>query len=137
MFNKIMLPVDLAHTERLEKAITVAAGLARDHGAELCFIGVTTSTPSALARSPEEFGRKLASFAEGQGKAFGITATSDVLVSHDPSIQMDRELEKLVDKIGADLVVMATHIPNATDYVWSGHGAHIAAHSDASVFLVR
>jgi nucleotide-binding universal stress UspA family protein len=39
--------------------------------------------------------------------------------------------------VGADLVVMATHLPGVSDYIWAGHGAHVAAHSKASVFLVR
>ena len=39
--------------------------------------------------------------------------------------------------LGADLVVMATHVPNLTDYIWASHGGHLASHAKASVFLVR
>ncbi len=98
---------------------------------------MTTPTPSALAHTPREFGQKLETYARGLEQELGVTLSTHVLVSHDPSIQMDRELEALVKQIGADLVVMATHLPNVTDYIWSGHGAHMAAHSNASVFLVR
>lgn len=137
MFTKIMTPVDLAHTDRMGKALRVAGDLARTHGAELWLVGVTTPTPNAMAHSPQEFAQKLEAYAASLADDLGLTPGTHVLVSHDPSTQMDRELEKLVGQIGADLVVMATHLPNVADYIWSGHGAHMAAHSDASVFLVR
>lgn len=137
MFNKIVVPVDLSHVERLQKALGVAADLAREHDAEVSYLGVTTATPSATARTPEEFAGKLEAFAKKEADGRGIKASAHTLVSHDPSIQLNRELEKAIRDLGADLVVMATHVPNATDYIWSGHGAHLAAHSDASVMLVR
>lgn len=137
MFNKIVVPVDLSHADRLDKALTVASDLARQYGAQVCYIGVTTSTPNAVARTPEDYARKLAAFAATEAEKRGIRTESHMLVSHDPSIQMHRELERAVDELSGDIVVMATHVPNVSDYVWSGHGAHIAAHSDASVMLVR
>ncbi|MGD8310649.1 MAG: hypothetical protein PVG98_14530 [Chromatiales bacterium] len=42
-----------------------------------------------------------------------------------------------VDDIGADLVVMASHIPDVVDYIWPSNGGKVAGHSDASVFVVR
>jgi nucleotide-binding universal stress UspA family protein len=137
MFKKIVVPIDLAHVERLQKALHVAAGLAREHGAGICYVGVTTATPGPIARTPEDFAAKLEAFAKAQGLEQGVKTEAHMLVSHDPSVQMDRELEAAVTALGADLVVMASHVPNVTDYVWSGHGAHLAAHSAASVMLIR
>ncbi|WP_343080722.1 universal stress protein [Ostreiculturibacter nitratireducens] len=137
MFKRIVVPVDLAHVSKLEKALRLARDLAQKYEAELCYVGVTTSTPSAVSRTPEEFMRKLQAFAAEQAKSSQSTASTHTIVSHDPTIQMDRELEEAIDELGADLVVMASHVPNVADYVWSGHGAHIAAHSNASVMLVR
>lgn len=137
MFTKIVVPVDLSHADRLQKALRVAAGLAQEHNASICYVGVTTATPTAVAHTPDEFAQKLAEFAKQEASKHGITTHSQMLVSHDPAVQKDRELEKAIETLGADLVVMATHIPNVTDYIWSGHGAHLAAHSDASVLLVR
>ncbi|WP_194095158.1 universal stress protein [Marivivens aquimaris] len=137
MFQKIVVPVDLAHTGSLTKTLGVAAELAQKYQSTVCFVSVTSTTPSSIAHSPEEFGQKLDAFAAEQAAAHGITATAHTVVDHDPSVQMDKKLEKAVEELGADLVVMATHIPNVTDYIWSGHGAHLAAHSAASVLLVR
>lgn len=137
MFQKIVVPVDLAHAERLERTLRIGADLARHYKSELCFLGVTTTTPGAIARTPEEFAEKLESFARDQAARHGVATSSHALVDHDPSVQMDRTLLAATETLGADLVVMATHLPNVTDYIWSGHGAHLAAHASASVMLVR
>lgn len=137
MFRKILSPVDLAHAEKLDKALAVAGDLARTYDAEICYVGVTGTTPGPLGRTPEEFAARLDHFAAEQGRTLGVRTSAHAIVSHDPSVQMNRELEAAIAEIGADLVVMATHIPDVSDYVWSGHGAHVAAHSDASVMLVR
>lgn len=137
MFKKILSPIDLSHLDKMGKALTVTSDLAKSYGAEVCFVGVTGATPSALAHSPDEFKAKLDAFAAVQGQEAGITATGYTIVSHDPAVQLNDELEAAIADTGADLVVMATHLPGIGDYIWSGHGAHIAAHSDVSVMLVR
>ena len=137
MFKKILSPIDLTHVEQLEKALTITSDLARSYGAEICFVGVTGSTPGSLAHSPEEYKARLARFADEQSQKTGITTNSYMIVSNDPAVELNDELEAAIAEVGADLVVMATHPPGISDYFWSGHGAHMAAHSDVSVMLVR
>ena len=137
MFNKIMVPVDLSHAARLEKALDCAGRLAREFGAEAVYVGVTAATPGAVARTPEDYAGKLAAFAAEQGKAHGITASGHMMVSHDPATDLDPTLLKAVEETGADLVVMASHVPNMTDYVWPSNGGTIASHAKASVLVVR
>ena len=67
----------------------------------------------------------------------GHDATTHMIVSGDPAIELDKKLLAAVEDTGADLVVMASHIPNITDYIWASHGGTVAAHSKASVMLVR
>lgn len=55
MFKKIMAPVDLAHMDRLEKALKCTADLAKHYDAEVIFVGVTSSTPSSMAHTPAEY----------------------------------------------------------------------------------
>ena len=70
MFNSIMVPVDLAHLDALEKPLTVAADMARHYNAQLCYVGVTTSQPSSVARTPEEYEQKLKAFAQEHAPDF-------------------------------------------------------------------
>jgi len=137
MYRKILIPVDLAHVGRLQKALTTAADLGRHYKIPVCYCGVTTQTPSSLAHTPAEFGEKLAAFAEGQAADHGIETTSHPVASHDPTIDLDATLMKVIKETGADLVVMASHVPNITDYIWPSNGGTIATHSSASVFVVR
>ncbi len=137
MFRKIICPVDLNHADQLGKALAIARDMTRHYDAEICFVGVNGNLPNALARTPKEFEDKLRAFAEAQGTAHGLSASARVCISHDPTIDTDKTLLAAIEAEGGDLVVMQTHAPNALDYIWTGHGDTIAAHSNASVFLVR
>jgi len=55
MYDKIMVPVDLRHTETLGKAIRTAADIARANDASVTFVGVTPPQPSSVAHTPEEY----------------------------------------------------------------------------------
>nr|WP_320142873.1 universal stress protein [uncultured Cohaesibacter sp.] len=137
MFNTIMVPVDLRHTSKLEKTLTIAADMARTNEAAVIFVGVTGPEPGDLGHTPAEFGDRLQAFASAQMQARGINATAHVIVANDPAVDLNKKLMEAVEATGSDLVIMASHIPNISDYIWSSHGGHLASHSRASVFLVR
>jgi nucleotide-binding universal stress UspA family protein len=131
-----MVPVDLAHVSALEPALKVAADLAGHYNARVTYVGVTHSQPSSVAHNPEEFARKLAEFAAAQKDAHGMSETvAHAITSHDPAVDLDKKLEHAVSELGADLVVMASHIPRHFDL--GSHGGRVATHTDASVMLVR
>ncbi|EAQ01583.1 Universal stress protein (Usp) [Pseudooceanicola batsensis HTCC2597] len=137
MFKKIMVPVDLAHADRLEKALACAGALASQFGAETIYVGVSAAAPSSVAHTPEEFAQKLSAFAKEQAQRHGITTGAHAMTSHDPATDLDPTLMKAVDETGADLVVMASHVPNIADYVWPSNGGTLASHAKASVLVVR
>mgnify|MGYP000135559514 CR=1 FL=1 len=137
MFKEIMVPVDLRHVANLTKTLTVAADLAQKYGARITYVGVTGSEPSAVAHNPEEYAEKLAQFAASEAAMHGFDARGHTIVAHDPAVDLNHKLADAVKELHADLVIMATHVPNVADFIWASHGGHLAAHSKASVFLVR
>lgn len=137
MYKHIMIPVDLAHVDKSETALAVVADLAKHYGATVTYVAITSNLPSVIAHNPKEFGRKLADFAEKQGAQRGHRTAAQSVVSSDPAVDLDKNLAATVDEIGADLIVMATHIPNMADMLLPSHGGALARHTDASVFLVR
>ncbi len=137
MFRKIMVPVDLAHTPRLGRALQTAADLARLYEAEVCYVAVTAPIPGAVAHNPQEFADKLDTFAQDQAASHGHTASARSVVSHDPAIDLDRNLLRIRKEIDADLVVMASHVPGVADYLFPSHGGRMAKHSEVSVMIVR
>jgi len=68
LYKKIAVPVDLAHTDKLDKAINVAADMAKLYGADVTYISVTAATPGPGGHNPQEYERKLQQFADEQGK---------------------------------------------------------------------
>lgn len=137
MFNRIMVPVDLTHADRLAKALNVAGDLAAHYGAQLVYVGVTASTPSSIAHTPKEYGEKLAAFAKAQGLAAGVAAEAHPVTTHDPAVDLDPALVKAAEETGADLVVMASHIPGIADHFWPSNGGTIASRAGVSVMVVR
>lgn len=137
MYKKIMVPVDLAHVERLEKAITTATDLAKHYGIPVCFVGVTAETPTEVAHTPKEFAEKLAAFGAGQSKKHGLTVDTTAYPSHDPAVDLDHRLIAAARENGADLIVMASHLPGLQDHIFASNAGAVASHAKVSVFVVR
>ncbi|MGI9476577.1 MAG: universal stress protein [Hyphomicrobiaceae bacterium] len=137
MYKNIMVPVDLAHPEKLTKALAVSADLARHYGAILTAVSVTASAPTTVAHTPQEFAAKLQAFGEEQSKAHGVTFATRATVSPDPVIDMDDALEKTASELGCDLVVMASHVPGFAEHIFASRAGYLASHSALSVLVVR
>ncbi len=137
MFSRILVPVDLSHLDRLEKALNVAAREAQSHDASVIYMGVTEEAPGAVARNPKEYARKLEAFVADQVDAHGVTAEALCVVSNDPATEINKLILKSAQDAGADLVVMAGHSPRMLDWIMPSHGGWVAEHSTISVFVVR
>lgn len=137
MFSKIMTPVDLTHQDQLQRALQCAADLSRHYGAPVVYVGISAKTPSALARTPSAFAEKLAAFAAAQAKLHEIEASGHAKFCSDPTTDVDDALLEAVEETGADLVIMASHIPTALDHVWPSNGGKLAEYAKASVLVVR
>lgn len=141
MYKKIMVPIDLAHLGLLEKSLAVAADMAKHYHAAICYVGVTSSQPSQVARTPEEYAQKLRAFAQEQALGGGedgvLQVETRVYNSPDPIADLDDILVKAIKEIGADLVVMGTRPPKRFNAIIPANGSRVAARAKASVFLVR
>ena len=137
LYTRILMPVDLAHIQHLAKALRVAADLAKQYGAHVTYVGVTAPAPGPVAHNPREYKQKLVAFASTQAAQHGIATEARAYTAHDPATQIDETILKAISDAGADLVVMASHVPNVADYILPSHGGKVAKHADVSVFLVR
>ena len=137
MYKRIMVPVDLAHLDQLEKALQTAADVAKHYSAHVLYVGVTATTPGPVAHTPEEFTRKLEAFAAAEGQKRGIQASARAYTSHDPSIDLDDTLTQAIADGGIDLVIMASHVPGLPEHLFGSNAGHLAAHAPVSVMVVR
>lgn len=133
MYKRIMVPIDLAHVDALGKAITTAADLAKHYGSELTFVGMSGAEPSKVARFPKEYDEKLKAFAEAESVRTGAKIVADPVRDHDVAADLDAHLVKEAERLGADLIIMATHAPGR----WVAHASNVARHAPVSVMLVR
>lgn len=137
MYEKIMVPVDLAHLPRLEKAIGVATDLAKLYRLPICFVGVTAETPTEVAHTPREFAEKLAAFGATHAGKHDLKVDTAAYPSHDPAVDLDKTLINAAGETGADLIVMASHIPGLPEHIFASHAGAVASHARVSVFVVR
>ncbi len=137
MYQHILVPVDLAHKETLNKAITVAADLTKHYGATLGFVAVTSSAPSEVAASPAAFADALEMFAGEQGEKHGLEIKANAVTTPDPAVELNSVLDREIRTHDADLVVMASHVPGFAEYVFASNAGYLASHTDVSVMVVR
>ncbi len=98
---------------------------------------MTSTTPGAIAHTPAEFAEKLKAFAAEQSAARGIDIKADAVTSPDPVRDLDDTLRRTAEELGADLIVMASHVPGFAEYVFSSNAGYLANHASASVLVVR
>lgn len=140
MYQKIVVPVDLEQADKIDNALRAAAALSRLWSAEVVYLAVHGSAPDRVASSPEKFEVELDMFAREQAEAHDVERyTTCVVPSVDVAVELDDKLLEAIDDLGADLVVMASHVPGVPDrlHLLSSNAAKIVRQSSVSVFVVR
>ncbi|MFX0541737.1 universal stress protein [Roseovarius sp. S4756] len=137
MFNHIMVPVDLVHKDKQQKALAVAGEMAKTHNAKVHVVSVGGELPSTLGHNPKEFGGLLDAFTKSLTDEYGVTVEAYPVQSTDPAVDTTRKLMESIDDLGIDLVIMASHEPGVMEHIFSSHGGYIAQHAKCSVFIVR
>lgn len=140
MFKTILVPIDFEQDGSWERAVDAAFALARAEGATLHIMHVIRSTPPMVAQYlPKDFART----ADAQGMAtlkqkvaaHGIgDSEATLLIRHG---EVYPEILDTAEDIGADLIVLAAHKPDVTDYLLGTTASRVARHAKCSVFLVR
>ena len=137
MYSRIMVPVDLEHVSTQEKAVKFAVDLGKLYSAELCLVGVTTSAPSSVAHNEKEFDEKLADFASSKSEEYEIGFDHMTVHSNDPTADLDEVLAHAGDDLGADLIVLASHVPGFMDHFFRSNASQLVTHTAISVMIVR
>lgn len=142
MFNTILLPIDLEHPASWKKALPAAEKLADDNGAALHVISVVPGFGSALvaAEFPADFERKTLEKASAHlAEVIAADAASpDRITQHIGHGRVHEELLKAIDDTGADLVVMASHAPDAwREFLVGSQADRVVRRSPVSVLVIR
>ncbi|EKE75782.1 universal stress protein [Oceanibaculum indicum] len=136
MYKNILVPIDLTQAEKGTAMLAVAAKLA-DQGAKITAITVVEDLPGYVrAELPTGLVEKNLKAAQEEMaklvKDSGVAASVQVSDGN-PS----REILDHASKIGADLIIVASHRPGMQDYFLGSTAARVVRHAACSVLVTR
>lgn len=139
MYNKILVPVDLADLEVAQPALEKAVALAKISGAQLRLLNVMSMIPAAyLDYMPSNYDTQERSRAEADIKKL---ADSTGLVGNVSTvIRLGAVYHEVLGEgqdWGADLIVVGSHDPSFATYLIGSNAANVVRHAHCSVLVVR
>jgi len=140
MYQKILVPIDLADTELAKPAINTAVEMAKTSGGTVRLLNVLQMTPVMLAEYvPPDFDLQQRKSAE---EALAIIARESGLdAAHISSAVRQggiyHEVLEEAKEMGADLIVMSSHRPAMRTYFLGSNAGHVVRYAKCSVLVVR
>ena len=140
MYNKILVPVDLADTDLAKPAISTAVEMARSAGGSVRLVNVLAMTPVMLAEYvPPDFDVQQRKSAE---EALSIIAQECGLDAAHVSATVRQggiyhEVLEVAKCFNADLIVMSSHRPAMRTYFLGSNAGHVVRYAKCSVLVVR
>lgn len=138
MYERIMIPVDLARVDELDRQVDAAAILGKASGAEMHLVAVTgKAKPHDGSHDTSAFERRLDEFAAGKGKEHGVTFNTRTILTSDAYSDLKKRIYEQVDELGVDLIVLGSHEPGWVDHFLPSTSTTIIKHVSCSVLVVR
>lgn len=141
MFKSILLPIDLGHESSWRKALPAAIDLARGNSAVLNIMTVVPDFGMSIVslNFPAEFLEEgLSKTGEALAEFVQKHIPGDIPVkSHVAQGTIYSEIIDAADKLGCDLIVLASHRPEMRDYLLGPNASRVVRHAIQSVFVVR
>jgi nucleotide-binding universal stress UspA family protein len=140
MYNKILVPVDLADTDLAKPAINTAVEMARNSNGSVRLVNVLAMTPVMLAEYvPPDFDVQQRKSAE---EALTIIARECGLDGGRVSSTVRQggiyhEVLEEAKSFNADLIVMSSHRPAMRTYFLGSNAGHVVRYAKCSVLVVR
>ena len=143
MFQKILVPVDLADPEFVKPALATAVELAKSHDGAVRLINVIPMTPVMLAEyvPPDFEAQQRKSAAEALAIVAGETGLDAGRVSSTVRQGgVHQEILEEANAMKADLIVMTSHRPQrpaVRTYFLGSNAGHVVRYAKCSVLVVR
>ena len=141
MYKDILLPIDLNHPETWKKSLPIALEHNKAFGARLHIMTVLPDFGMSIVGQyfPKDFEKKALAETNKKLHAFvsdNVPASVDVqhIVAHGT---IYKEILHAAEQIKADLIIMASHRPELSDYLIGPNAARVVRHADVSVMVVR
>ncbi len=140
MFKNVLVAVDLEHDTRIDDLLRIASDIAKLYGAQVHLLNVIGAAPAVVSQFLPENYEKMAS--EKIEKDLAVLAAKVDLAEGAAAISVrfgDVYQETLAhdDKIGDDLITVASHKPDFGDYLLGTTASRVVRHTACAVLVVR
>ena len=142
MFQEVLFPVDLGEESSWRKALPIAIDQARRNDGCLHLMTVVPTFGMSIVGQffPEGYEDKALEAATDALHSFSQQHLPDDGLRVQHIVTHGRVYEEIIraaERIGADLIVMASHRPELEDYLIGPNAARVVRHSGCSVLVVR
>jgi len=141
MYKEILLAIDLEDESSWKKALPATIELCKISGARLHTLTVVPELGPSIVSGyfPEDYeARMIADASKRLGELMDAELPKGVKAR--PIVAQGTVYKIIIDTaegIGADLIVLASHRPERSDYLLGPNAARVVRHSDSSVLVVR
>jgi nucleotide-binding universal stress UspA family protein len=141
MYKTILLAIDMNEPSSWEKALPVALEQAMSGGGKLHIMTVVPDFGMAIVGSffPADYEKQaLAEASNSLADFIGENVPGEIEVAHSVGHgTIYKEILATAERIGADLIVMASHRPAQSDYLLGPNAARVVRLATCSVLVVR
>jgi nucleotide-binding universal stress UspA family protein len=141
MFHDILVPIDIGQEASWRKALPAAVNMAHAFGSRLHVMTVVPDYAFHYVAQyfPEHYEGKMIEDANARLHAFvSAHVPDDIVVQHIVAHgSIYREIVRAAERIGADLVLMASHTPEFADFLIGPNAEKVLEHFTGSVLIVR
>ena len=139
MNKTILVPIDLGQIEQGKSLIKTAMKLVEPIGGNLILLNVLPDIPGYVAAEiPDHILKDAKNDAikelEEITKNSGVGDQAKMIVREG---RIHNEILRVAEDTGADLIVMASHQPEFSDYLLGSTAARVVRHAKCSVLIAR
>lgn len=136
MYKNILIPVDMAHTEKAAEMISAAKKMA-DEGTSFTLANIIHSVPAMAEMSvPQEYFEMAEDEARKSLEKIaadnGLSATVELRTG-----QPANEILQLQNDVGVDLIIVGSHKPGLQDYLLGSTASRVVRHAQCPVLIMR
>jgi nucleotide-binding universal stress UspA family protein len=141
MFKDVLFAVDLEDGATQDKALAAATMCAKASGARLHVLTIVPDFGMSMVAAyfPKGYEQKMLAEADKKLHAYvKANVPKEIKVQHLIGLgTIYQEIIRHADKVGADLIVMASHRPELKDYLLGPNAGQVMRHAKQSVLVVR
>ena len=139
MFKNILVAIDLDHDTQNDNLLRAAAEISNAGNSDVYLLHIIPTAPPQLSKFlPKSY--EQATFKKIQKELIAMAENCDLKNIKKTSVRSGdayHEILAYANKIGANLIIVASHRPHLSDYLLGTTAARIVRHASCSTLVIR